>query len=184
MRSRPLTAAGQSPAVLPCLEPGSPGDAGLADPAAAKAAAGCAKTIGKAAIVFVGARTKAVQGCVRAVTKCLQTAADAGACLVKARQTCAKNGAKLAGVESKLRTALGKKCTGAALPFASVLAAEGLGFVAHQDVCVALGGVDLASIDDVEGCLARSLACRTDQLLGVDAPRLRELLELGALTLP
>lgn len=179
-----LTLAGQNAAALPCLEVGSAGETGLPDGASAKAAVGCEKALGKAAAGYVGARTKAAQGCVRAVTKCVQTAADAAACLVKARQSCAKNAGKLAVARSKLAAALGKKCIGPAVPFTTVLGAEGLGFTARAGVCGALGVAGFATVDDLAGCLGHALGCRADQLLATEVPRLRELLDLGALTLP
>jgi hypothetical protein len=69
------------------------------------------------------------------------------------------------------------------VPLTDVLGATGLGYDAVSSTCSGLG----APIDSAAGlaaCVARHHECRVEQWLEREAPRLRELIDLGGTPLP
>jgi hypothetical protein len=186
-----LALAGRDPAVdAPCLAAGiDAGGDGVGDPKARGAAlAKCQGALAKAAVKFLGQKQKLVQKCATAVAVCLQQKRDDPKCLPKARATCGKQIAAIArpggGVEAKLAAAVAKACGAPRVALADLLAPAGLGFDARSDECAALGVAGLATLGDVATCVVRLHECRAEQLLDLQTPRLRELLDLGEVTLP
>ena len=175
-----LTLLGRDPASdTPCL--GSTADGGgqpVADAAARKAVVKCQNGFAKAGTAFAAQAQKLRQKCAATVATCVQLKASDPACLAKAATTCGKLAQKLTAAEVKLGTAIGKSC-GGAVGVAAVVASEGLGFAAHETTCAGLGVATLASLSDVATCSVRLHACRVEQMLENQTPRLRELLELG-----
>lgn len=88
------------------------------------------------------------------------------------------------GAGAKLAVAVAKSCGKAPLTRADVLGASGLWFDALGAECTAIGGSSLTSLDAFADCVARRHACRVDQMLENQMPRLRELLTVGGVTLP
>jgi hypothetical protein len=176
-----LALLGRDPASdTPCLgTTANGGGQGVGDPAAQKAVVKCQKAFAKAGTAFASQEQKLLQKCAATVATCVQLKASDPACLAKAATTCGKLAQKLAAAEAKVGAAIGKSCGGAVGP-AGVVANEGLGFAAHATTCAGLGVATLASLGDVATCSVRLHACRVEQLLENQTPRLRELLELGA----
>ena len=78
----------------------------------------------------------------------------------------------------KFRTAVAKACAGVD---AELLATNGLGQSSLASYCAAVGVPAHATPADVAECVARHHSCRVGQLLDAEAPRARELLELGGI---
>lgn len=176
-----LALLGRDPASdTPCLGGTANGAGqGVADPAAQKAVAKCQKAFAKAGSAFASQELKILQKCAATVAACVQLKASDPACLAKATTTCGKLAQKLVAAEAKVGTAIAKSC-GGAVGVASVVASAGLGFGSHETTCTGLGVATLASLGDVATCSVRLHACRAEQMLENQTPRLRELLELGA----
>ncbi len=153
--------------------------AGVADPARGKVVAKCALTLRKAGAKMVGARLKALQGCVARLSTCVQVKGGDAGCLAKAGQGCANGVAKLGATAAKLRAAVGKSCE----PLASdeLFAASGIGAGAEAARCDDLGVPNLGTADAVGACVLASHACTADRLVAVETPRAPELLGLGGL---
>jgi hypothetical protein len=191
-RARELLAAvGRNVAVdAPCLPFGADGGGhGLDDPkGAGKATLKCQATLAKVGAKFLGATQKLVQKCAATVAACVQLKPNVMKCSTKSKSTCAKQIGKFtqpgSGVRAKLASALVKGCGAPKLDFAHVLAAVGVGFQAHTAECAALGVPVLASIDDVAECVIDVHACRAEQLLESEIPRLDELVDIGGTPLP
>lgn len=186
-----LERAGRDPGTeLGCLPPGSDGDdQGLGQPKAkVKAATRCAKAIATAGAKFVKSKLDVARKCADKVFACVQVDAGDTACIDKAETACAKAFAKLSapgkGIEAKLVAAVVKKCTDDDIGGADLLAAEGLGFGAYTSDCAALGVAPLDSAASIAECLKRRLECRTEQILELQVPRLRELIAIGNVTFP
>ncbi len=171
-------------AQFPCLGAGTGG--GDRD-ANAKAVVKCQGAIAKAAVKLASARSKAAQKCAASVNTCLQVKPSDAQCRTKAGTGCVKQLAKLTapgkGAADKLAAAITKSCTKAPLVLADVLAVSGVGFDLLGGECTALGS-SLGSIAGLADCVARRHACRADQMLENELPRLRELLTIGGVTLP
>jgi hypothetical protein len=178
-----LAAVGLDPAsAAPCL-PATPAGsaAGLGEAAGAKQAVKCQKALAKAALAFAVGRQSAAEKCAVSGYACVLAGATP-ACLAKTRAVCAGPFAKLAGHDAKLRAALAKACT--SLAPAELLGPTGIAFGERGGACGARGVPTLTTTDDVATCLARHHACHVEQILESARPRLRELLELGQISLP
>lgn len=136
----------------------------------------CDLTFQKATAKVVGGRAKAVQACEAAVLTCDQTKPGDLGCLDKARAKCGKSLGGIPKLESSFAAAIAKACGGAPLAVADLRAPEGLGVGVLDDDCAALGIASLTTVGDLTNCLERQLACRVDQMLESESPRLVELL--------
>ncbi len=182
-----LQLAGRNPAVeFPCLAAG--GGAGDVGAAKAKLAAKCQQAIGKASLKFTSTKAKLVQKCAGAAFLCLEQKPLDAKCRPKAGTTCAKQLAKLTdptkGAAAKLTASITKSCSKAPLGLADVLGNAGLDFAARSGECAALGVPSLATFAAVSDCVERRHACRVEQMLETELPRLVELLDTGGVTLP
>jgi hypothetical protein len=155
---------------------GMGGDVG--DATRAKAVVKCQKTLGKAGTSFALKKQKLLVSCIAGVQKCLQLKpADAG-CVPKVSTKCAKSVAKIPALETKVAAAVGKAC-GAPLTSNDLTAVVGLGYDAERAICDDFNVSTIASAADVALCLARRHECAVERLLGLEAPRARELLALA-----
>lgn len=180
-----LAAVGRdADAQFPCLGAGSGG--GDRDDRA-KAVVKCQGAIAKAAVKFASARAKTVQKCAASLHACVQVKPTDAKCRTKAGAGCVKQFAKLTapgkGAAAKLSAAVTKSCTKAPLTLADVLATNGAGFDLLGGECTALDG-GLGSIAGLADCVARRHACRVDQMLENELPRIRELLAIAGVALP
>jgi hypothetical protein len=87
-------------------------------------------------------------------------------------------------LDATLRTTIGAACGTAVVAHDDVLAAEGLGFDDLTEACAERGFASLVDAATIAECVRGQHACQTDQLIELEIPRLRELLGLGAVTLP
>lgn len=178
-----LTLGGANPSLVSgcLLNPGVAGS-GAVDPAQTKTFLKCATGIQKAASKYLKSRLGGFQKCLASVTKCVQLKNGDAACLGGARAKCLGVAAKLGddpkGAGGKFRAAIAKACVGVD---AELLGADGLGQSNLAAYCAAVGVPALATPADVADCLARHHGCRVGQLLDAEAPRARELLELGGI---
>jgi hypothetical protein len=186
-----LERAGRDPAAeFACLPTGSNGaDQGLGQPKnRVKALVKCGKAITTASGRFVKSKLGVARKCADKVYACVQLKDADVACVDKAKSACAKAFAKLTapgrGIEARLVATVIKACSDSDLAAGDLLAAEGLGFGAFATECDALGVAPLDSPASIAECLKRRLECRTEQLLDLEVPRLRELLEIGAVAFP
>jgi hypothetical protein len=179
-----LGLAGHSAAgVVPCLVPLADGGGNGPGPGArGKHAARCRKAIDKAGASFLKATLKAVQRCAAALAVCAQQKPGDAGCTIRAHATCARSdGTEL---QATLHAAIVRTCGDAALPFADLLQATGLGLGGTAPACAALGVPSLATVDDVAACLVREHQCRAEQLLETEIPRLREWMAAGGIVPP
>lgn len=164
----------------PCL--GTSTDGGgqaVAEPGARKAVVKCQKAFAKAGSGYASQEQKLLQKCAAAVATCVQQKASDPGCLAKATKTCGKLAQKLVAAETKVGTTITKGC-GGSVGVAGVVGSAGLGFGVQEPTCSGLGVGSLATLADVATCSVRLHACRAEQLLENQTPRLRELLDLGA----
>jgi CSLREA domain-containing protein len=178
-----ITLAGGNPGLISSclLTPAATGGGqGVGDATRGKVLAKCAQGMQKAAAKFTQARLGGFQKCLAGVTKCVQQKPGDAGCLNGARAKCAGAAAKIGdgpkGAGTKARAAIAKACTGVD---ADVLAANGLNAGQLAGYCAAIGVAPLATAADVGECLLRHHTCRVGQLLDVEIPRTRELLDVG-----
>ena len=179
-----LVQGGWDAASLACLETGASGGGSAIAASKRKALRKCDLAMQKAAARLFAGRTKAGQACGAAVFSCFQTKPGDPSCVTKAGATCRKALAALPKLAGSFASAIGKSCGAAPLTPADLRASEGLGASAFADTCAALGVTSLATVADVGDCLARRVACRADQALENETPRLRELLSAAGAMLP
>ena len=167
---------------LPCLPPGADGGgAALVGRAKEKAASKCDAAIRKAAVKALQALYKVGAQCVEPGGKCIQQKPDDPACLAKAQAKCMKSFTKLrapSGTEAKLLASVVKRCTSADLTIGDLLAPEGLGFGSASARCDQLDLPPLSAPSAVAQCVASEELCEASQVLELDVPRGRELVEL------
>jgi hypothetical protein len=121
-----------------------------------------------------------LQKCADTAARCLQAKPSDPTCLPKAHERCTQLRAKLVasqiGAEAKLSGAIVAACDQPSLSLSELLAASGLG--ERATVCGALGVGPLDSVTAVADCIARLHACRADQVIEAQTPRLEEMLQL------
>ncbi len=157
------------------------GGAGLGNATRAKAAVKCQKAIGSAGTSFTLGKQKLLAGCVAGLQKCVQEKPGDAGCVAKAGVKCSKSIAKIPSLQAKLAGAVRKGCDDPVLAAADLLAVEGVGFAAEAASCAAADVPSLVTASDVALCVARRDACTADRLLGAEAPRTRELLDLAGI---
>ena len=177
-----LTLGGASPSLVSgcLLNPGVAGS-GAVDAARTKAFLKCATGLQKGAGKFLKARLGGLQKCLAAVTKCVQLKPGDTACLGGARAKCLAAGTKIGDGERGPAGSSGTRSARrapASTPSSSRRTGSGSRI---SRLCAAVGVAALATPADVAECLARHHACRVGQLLDAEAPRARELLELGGI---
>jgi hypothetical protein len=159
-----------------CPAPADGGGLGISGPVGVDLER-CALGLRKAGARYGTRRLARLQKCVAAASKCVQRKPGDASCLAKAGATCAKERAAFATDESILANAIDGAC--GAVAIADLRAATGLGFAAEDVPCVVEGGAAPATLADLAACVQRGHACRADALLGFEAPRALELLELA-----
>jgi len=174
-----LDAAGFS-----CLTAPADGGGLGVEPEHASAVAKCQKAIGKAGVSYFRRRTTLTRRCTAAVLSCLQLKPADQNCLPKASASCASAVAKLPAIDAKIRATITTSCGSPTLALDGVLGSEGLGFDDLGAACALRGVPSLDSAAAIAECLRRQHACQADQVLENEMPRFRELLGLGAVTLP
>jgi hypothetical protein len=137
----------------------------------------CGKTLGKAATTLAAAQLKDVAPCTGGILKCIQTIAAGtkrDACVAKAAAACTKDIGKTMDAGDKLDADIAKACS--AVPDATMLAVTGLGYTNVAAQCTSQFGTPLTTLDTISQCVRREYACRSDEILGTEEPRAKELL--------
>src|SRR5436853_2015621 len=172
--------------MIACVVAWGIGSAGAQSPpgsTGAKNAAKCQQTIAKVSAKYLAQRLKRLATCSNGVLACIQTFADATACVTKATSKCRKQfGAPGASdpAAQKFQDAVVKACGG--LAAADLLSAGGLGFADGAAACAAVGVATLADATGVARCLQRLHDGLSEDAFGAEAPRAAELTALGGVS--
>ena len=153
--------------------------AGVGDAGRAKSVLKCQTALSKSGTAFALKKQKLLLGCVAGLQKCLQLKPGDASCVAKASAKCAKLVATIPGLEAKLGADVRKSCAAPRLAASDLLDVAGIGFQAEAASCSDAGVAALTSAGDVVTCLARRHECEVERLLGLEAPRARELLGLA-----
>ena len=152
-----------------------PGQLGLPDPVAAKAADKCQQMFTKATVRFLTAKLNLVEACADTLLACIQTKREAGGkraqCLEKARTKCDARLRKIGAAQLAFGAAVQASCGPGGL--GALTAANGLAFAGSGD-CGA--SATLAGFID---CVSADEGCRADELFDRGAPRTAELLRVA-----
>ncbi len=166
-----------------CPSPSDGGGAGVGDPdGRGKLVAACAAAIQKVGLKLAAANLSALQGCVGDASACVQKKPGDGRCLTAAGDACDRDLAKRDKTAVKGQAAVVKAC--GALTASEIRDAVGLGYLGEASGCAELG---IASVDDAAdagACLVAQHACIAARLVGLEAPRARELLTLAGVDAP
>ncbi len=175
-----FTTGAPTPAVATPTAGASPGPLlGLADPAAARAAAACQRAIGRAAAAVVRTTLTGLGRCTNAIQRCIQSRRDDPTCITSARTVCTKGLGAASAATAKLLTTVTPRCPRTA----DLVAARGLDYAAFATQCNAVGN----GADDVARlavCIARRERCVSERLFQLEAPRAGELLAIAGVELP
>jgi len=151
----------------------------LPDPAAAKAADKCQKSIAKAGAKFTTKTLKGLEKCYDALFKCIQTKPGEQKCLDKALAKCAKEvNLKAPKERAKLASAIGKKCES----FADLTNTDGLGYDALALACQEDHGVALTDVTSVAACVEAQHECQVERLFTFEMVRAGQI--AGTLPVP
>ena len=177
-----LTLGGASPSLVSgcLLNPGVAGS-GAVDAARTKAFLKCATGLQKGAGKFLKARLGGLQKCLAAVTKCEPPSrVTPRASAVRARSASPRGRRSATGRRGPAGSSGTRSArrAPASTPSSSRRTGSGSRIRVVLRRCRRRGARDAA---DVAECLARHHACRVGPLLDAEAPRARELLELGGI---
>jgi hypothetical protein len=171
---------------MPCLDRFD-GDGDAGDPKTlGKMVVQCEAAIKKGAAKLASAKLKSLGKCVGAVFTCVQTKPDlsdpsgASPCLtlLKVKNTCIKEFAKLDAEKAKLDAAVDKKCVVTGIDLYAVLSQPyGANLGAPAAECALFGVPSLGTFADYKQCLLQQHTCGVEELLRFEAPRAAELLE-------
>lgn len=165
-----MRAVGANEEPLSCVPDYGGNGVGLADLRLGGALNKCSVQIRKAGLGFLQQSVKALQTCIDGAFACVQTKPNDRNCLVKANAKCAGKLAKLPPAETKLRSAIDKKCAQGLVSFETLMEPEGSNLAALAPRCGTLG-----SLADYETCLLEELGGSALQLVQFEAPRSDEL---------
>jgi len=164
-----------TPACRPLLDAGG---TSLGDPQRGKALGKCAATLAKAGAKLVNGEIKRLHKCMQTAFTCVQQKPGDAKCLAKGTKVCQAAFVKRQADLAKYATTLRAKCGPPALATDDLLAEAGLGFGNEQQVCAEAGFPSLASIDDVAACAGSLHVCRAQQIVNMQEPRAQELIQL------
>lgn len=155
--------------------------AGVGDAARARAVLKCQTVLGRSGAAFAVKKQKLFQSCAAGLQKCLQLKPGDAKCVAQASTRCTKLLAKVPGLGAKLGADVRKACAAPKLAASDLLDVAGLGFAAEAAACGDAGVAPLGSAGDVAECLVRRHACAVERLLGLEDPRMHELLGLAGI---
>jgi hypothetical protein len=156
---------------------------GLLNADEAKAIDKCQRAIDKGAASFVATKLKSLRSCFDALFRCIQRKPEDDACLQKAVRTCDKTLLRVAAQAAKLRAAIDRGCAQDAIPFASLITANGADLGELTAPCAA-HGIAIDSLRHYEDCLLAHLECAAEEQMRVAAPRAAELLTAAGQEFP
>ncbi len=154
------------------------GAQGLPDADKAKAVNKCHIVIERAGVNVADGKLEALENCVGAVLKCVQTKPEDGGCLEKARKSCADQLDAAASEDAYLIDVVARKC-GSDLTVEDLLDPLGLDFGKLATECQDEHGVTITDLTSVGTCLAKQHACEIERMYAVEAPRAASLLEVA-----
>jgi hypothetical protein len=154
------------------------GAQGLPDVDKAKAVNKCHIVIERAGVNVADDKFEALENCVGAVLKCVQTKPGDGGCLDKARESCEEQLDAAAAEDAHLIDVVARKC-GSDLTVEDILDPLGLDFGKLAKECQDEFGVAITDLTSVGTCLAKQHACELERMYAVEAPRAASLLEVA-----
>ncbi len=154
------------------------GAQGLPDVDDAKAVNKCHIIIERAGVNVADDKFEALENCVGAVLKCVQTKPGDAGCMDKARKSCEDQLDAAAAADTELLDVVARKC-GSDLAVEDLLDPLGLDFGKLAKECEDEHGVKITDIASVGTCLAKQHACEIERMYAVEAPRAASLLEVA-----
>ena len=125
---------------------------------------------------FARTKLKRLEKCVNAVFSCVQTKPNDAGCLQKADTKCDKQFAQFAADEEKIAPAIEKRCSVGQIAYDVLRAADAANLDALAAECALYGVPDVATLANFELCVFRQHACRVEELMRFQAPRIEEML--------
>jgi hypothetical protein len=165
------------------FRPGLAAAQGL-DTDTAKAVVGCQKAIDKAAKTYGTAVVAGIQKCIEGVFTCVQLKTNDPVCEIKATGACDKQFLKIEQAAVKLRATIGKKCSAADVPYATLRLPEALATDTLAPACVPLGVASLDSLESYIECVYRMAQCGASDIVRGAAPRVEDMLALAGRGFP
>jgi len=180
---RPLAAILITVASLGATFPERAAAQGL-DTRTAKAVVGCQKAVDKAAKTYGTAVVAGLQKCIEGVFTCVQLKTNDPVCEIKATAACDKQFIKIDQAAVKMRATIGKKCSAADVPYATLRLPEALGTDAVAPACVPLGVASLDTLESYTECVYRMAQCGASDIVRGAAPRIEDMLALAGRGFP
>lgn len=163
--------------------PGPAAAQGL-DTGTAKAVVGCQKAVDKAAKTYGTAVVAGLQKCIEGVFTCVQLKTNDPICEIKATAACDKQFLKIEQAAVKMRATIGKKCSAADVPYATLRLPEALATDTLAPACVPLGVASLDSLESYTECVYRMAQCGASDIVRGAAPRIEDMLALAGRGFP
>ncbi len=154
------------------------------DTRTAKAVVGCQKAIDKAAKTYGTATVAGLQKCIEGVFTCVQLKTNDPICEIKATAACDKQFVKIEQAAVKLRATIGKKCSAADVPYATLRLPEALATDSLAPACAPLGVASLDSLESYTECVYRIAQCSASDIARGAAPRIEDMLALAGRGFP
>ncbi|MEB2284686.1 MAG: hypothetical protein B6D46_01565 [Polyangiaceae bacterium UTPRO1] len=147
-----------------------------------KTTAKCQGVIAKGGMALVAKERKILQKCIQQMLVCVELKPGDQGCLTKARAGCLKLPTTIATLESKLQSKVEKSCDEPPMLAADLLGAAGLGYGAEYSTCRAY----LATVRGAFGvarCVRARHKCQAEQMVALENPRARELLQAAGVSM-
>lgn len=154
------------------------------DTRTAKAVVGCQKAIDKAAKTYGTAVVAGLQKCIEGVFTCVQLKTNDSTCEIKATVACDKQFLKVDHAAVKMRATIGKTCSAANVPYATLRLPEALAIDMLATACIPLGVASLDSLESYTECLYRIAQCSASEIVSGAAPRTEDMLALAGRGFP
>lgn len=154
------------------------------DTGTAKAVVGCQKAVDKAARTYGTAVVAGLQKCIEGIFTCVQLKTNDPICEIKATAACDKQFLKIEQAAVKMRATIGKKCSAADVPYATLRLPEALATDTLAPACVPLGVASLDSLESYVECVYRMAQCGASDIVRGAAPRVEDMLALAGRGFP
>ncbi|MCC6847060.1 MAG: CSLREA domain-containing protein [Deltaproteobacteria bacterium] len=156
--------------------------AGVATKARAKVTAKCQGVIAKGGQALVAKERKLLQGCLQRMLACIELKPDDQGCRDKAGAGCQKLSTTIAALEGKLEDKIEKACGQPPVLEADLQNAAGLGYGGERSTCTA-SFVTARDANGVARCVHTRHQCQAEQLVSIENPRARELLQAAGVSI-
>ncbi|MCC6763666.1 MAG: CSLREA domain-containing protein [Deltaproteobacteria bacterium] len=166
-----------------CKRPWANGlGAGVATRARAKVAAKCQGAIAKGGQALVAKERKLLQGCLQKMLACVELKPGDQGCVGKASAGCQKVSTTIAALEGKLEDKIEKACGEPPMLEADLQSAAGLGYGDERATCAA-SFITARDANGVARCVHSRHQCQAEQMVSIENPRARELLQAAGVSL-